>query len=358
MKLRRQRQLLAFVFAILMCLSAAKSRAAGDSITPENAKNLKEIAVLEADAGEVYSLAVSKDSKLIASGHEDGTIHLWDAATHKDKATFKSGMDETTKSTVDYLKFLPDNRLFLMSRQEKLGQLVGFWDLKSTKLTPFGQEKFGLSLVQAVVGMSDDGTVIAQGDCGNQLSFNENGMGCIKRGIRFQETKSEKEISFFEPAIEDGLWAVSISPDNKWAVVTGEDGIVRVIDVKTGKLAKPLAQLKVLTLGSAFSKDGAMIAVASVDGFARIWNMKTRAVVASLKANATAAVTVAFSPDGKLLAVAGEDKIVRLWDVKTKKQVVTLKNHTGIVTGLAFTPDGTILISAALDGKVRVWGFE
>ncbi len=359
MNVRRQHHLLPLIVAIVLILSAISPAisisAAGDVIGPENAKKLKEIALLEADAGGVYSLAVSADGKLIASGHEDGSVHVWDAATHKELSTLK-GEDEETN--VSYLKFTPDGKLFSMSFFTMLGQMIRFWDIKSGKAIPYGSEKFGMMLARTAVGLSDDGKTIALGDCGSEIAFGDKGSSCIKTGMQFQEVKTEKLISSFEPSIQGSLWAIVFSPDGKLAVLTGEDGTIRLVDVKTSKFTKTLAKVGKLTLGAAFSKDGTLVAVSGVDGTARVWNVKTGAIALSLKANATAAVVVAFSPDGKLLAVAGEDAALRLWDVKTKKQVVALKNHTGIITGLTFSPDGTTLISAALDGKVRVWGFE
>jgi WD40 repeat protein len=42
---------------------------------------------LEGNAGAVWAVAFSPDRKSIASGHDDGTVKLWDPATGRERCT-------------------------------------------------------------------------------------------------------------------------------------------------------------------------------------------------------------------------------------------------------------------------------
>src|SRR5205823_6088057 len=55
--------------------------------------------------GMVFSLALAPDGKVAATGHGDGTVRLWDAATGKALRQFGEG-----KSSITSLAWLPDGR--------------------------------------------------------------------------------------------------------------------------------------------------------------------------------------------------------------------------------------------------------
>lgn len=120
-----------------------------------------------------------------------------------------------------------------------------------------------------------------------------------------------------------GLWAVAYSPDGKFVAASGDDGIIRLWDAETGKLA---AEFKGHTL-----------------------------IVTSL----------AFSPDGKLLASSGANPAdapakgeLKVWDIGAQKQLVALPGHKDAVRSVAFSWDGTKLASSDSAGVVNIWNVD
>ncbi len=94
------------------------------------------------------------------------------------------------------------------------------------------------------------------------------------------------------------------------------------------------------------------------DGSIRIWNLKTAALVHHFTGHTHKAVDVAVSADGRYAASAGWDRTVRLWDLKALKPAGILEGHRDRVNTLAFSADGAIVYSGGIDGAIMQWNVD
>ncbi len=63
-----------------------------------------------------------------------------------------------------------------------------------------------------------------------------------------------------------------------------------------------------------------------------------------------------YSPDGKVLYTASDLATVRAWDAETgRPRPEVFKGHTGLIESIAVSPDGRRLLTASDDGTARVW---
>jgi WD40 repeat protein/serine/threonine protein kinase len=239
-------------------------------------------------AGRVLTVASSPDGKLLASGGEDRTVRLWDLATGTPLRTLEGHQHQVWS-----VAFSRDGKFVASGGAD---QTIRLWDAAT------GQELRKLT--------GHRGTI--------------------------------REVAF--------------SSDGKMLASAGLDGSAKVWDVGSGTLLHNFA-----TAGEcgcvAFSREGDTLA-AGDDGKLRLWDLRTGWCVATLPGHTVMACSVAFHPDGQTLVSTGTrvDPMVRLWDLTTLEEKQRLGGHSGDVTAGLWRGDGKLLLTCGdQDGSLRFW---
>jgi WD40 repeat protein len=111
----------------------------------------KPIQFLRGHRGTIFSLAVSTDGKLLASGSEDGTIRLWDTRTWKEVGLLKH------ESNVYGLAFSPDGTRLAAGCGDSV---IRLWDVATRQDVA---ELHGHSDYVYTLSFSPDGTRLVSG---------------------------------------------------------------------------------------------------------------------------------------------------------------------------------------------------
>jgi WD40 repeat protein/DNA-binding SARP family transcriptional activator/energy-coupling factor transporter ATP-binding protein EcfA2 len=192
---------------------------------------------------------------------------------------------------------------------------------------------------------------------------------------------------------------VAYSPNGAMLATAGDDGYLRVWDVRTGTLRASLKGPTDTVWGPAFSPDGSLVSASWVEaGVVELLNVQTDRRVRTIRPGLAVPATTAFSPDGNRLAVsafnatsavvvdtrnghrvyslsghgqpivdadwspngrwlatAGIDDTVRVWDARTGRLRFTLADHTGPVNAVDWSADSTRLVSGSTDKTAKVW---
>lgn len=91
------------------------------------------------------------------------------------------------------------------------------------------------------------------------------------------------------------------------------------------------------------------------DGTVRLWDLRSGAQLHARWGHTGWLYAVAMSHDGQLVATAGDDGLIRLWRTETAEPVGVLVAHSRRVRALAFTSREHLLVSAGEDGRACVW---
>lgn len=81
---------------------------------------LRPMAVLDAPRDKAGSVAISPDGRTVACGDRDGTVYVWDTASHKLRRELSARTDRSeSRLLVDALMFSRDGRLLLVSTSDE-----------------------------------------------------------------------------------------------------------------------------------------------------------------------------------------------------------------------------------------------
>ena len=290
------------------------------------------------------STALSRDGRILAAGHDDGTVSLFDVSTLRPMSTFRA----VPRGPVRGMGYVPHTGQLVVGGD---GGFLGIFDPDTGRLTQRlpGDTPRGAGLpqltglgTQVPPSFSADGRLMATADFGDNV-------------LRWtmQEGRAVGTPRSYRPAA--GTLDVSLSPNGRTMVVVAGLG-VEVVDVATLRRRADLPGADSVR-SAQFTPDGRYVIGASHQGWARMWSTKTwRPVGPALAGHTDAALSASVSPDGRTVATGSADGTIRLFDVATQKPVGgPLPAIPNRPVAPLFTPDGDYLLAITSAGQSNRW---
>ena len=187
---------------------------------------------------------------------------------------------------------------------------------------------------------------------------------------------------------------------NYTLVVTGRDGLVERVDLRTGRITDRLRGHQVDVFAPVVSRDGRVLVAGAGDGLL-VWDLRTlrplggptslwtpgsyaidprasrlaatigsgstidlldrstRRRLARLTVDGSDIEASAFSPDGQLLAAGSQDGRVQIFSVPRRTATAPAFDAlAGAIESVAFSPDGKTLVTTGENGQIRLWDVQ
>jgi WD40 repeat protein len=300
----------------------------------------------------VQAIAVSPDSKLIASGGTDRSIKIWDRETGAEKLTLYGHTDNVLS-----VAFLAGDKL--ISSGDQNDRSIKLWDLKSGKEQSLPPIFKNLINPVPLLAVPPDAKKLLAWLPGNERYTSV---------TAFDPAAGVELFTFNDPpkgAPPRNIYAMAFTPRCDKVVLGAKDGSVRMFDLdKKGEIIAGgdwFVFDKGVGLGDlAFTPDARKLIVGSEAGELRIYQIEGRKQLHAVKGHKQRIGVCQVSADGKRFATAGFDNVVKLWDVDSGKELrswdmhMLVQERSAFVYNMAFTPDGKALVTANANSSLFI----
>ena len=242
----------------------------------------------------IWSIAATRDNKLLAVGLQDGSIFLLE--TNSLKTVWNQKIHS---GTISGLAFTPNGAILIAGSGDRS---ISVWNTAAgTMLYP--------PLSAPVPSGKKPGVITS--------------VAIANNGLVFVAASQTRNIDLWEISSGRHLRKLTGHQGNVWTVI--------------------------------FSLDGHYLVSGSYDKSVRIWDTETGEELRKIDGFLKDIYCVDVSPNGKLIATASGEPKVRIWLAENGKRMANLECGNIFVWKLAFSPNQELLAGALHNGTINLW---
>ncbi|MBW4507775.1 MAG: AAA-like domain-containing protein [Scytonematopsis contorta HA4267-MV1] len=291
--------------------------------------------------GEVWEVAITQDSNIIASASYNHEIKLW----RRDGKLLKTLKLET--ASVWGLVFSPDGQILASGGED--GTIKLWRRLSTTEFETYPHQKFKAhkGAIRAIAFSPDGEIIVSAGD--------DVTLKIWKRDYTGYCSLPKAILKGHDAFVS----CIAFSPDGQMFASNSESTMK--LWQRNGTLINTWQAHDAGISQFVFTPNGQTLITASLDKTIKYWNindlMATPQPQKIFQASSVGVASLIISSDGSIIISGSYDKTIKIWDIDGA-ELVTLRGASGAVQRLALSPDNSYLVSATTERIVRVWKFH
>jgi serine/threonine protein kinase len=291
------------------------------------------VQTLVGHSGDVFGVAWSPDGSWLASGSDDQTLRIWEAASGRLAQTLTGHTDK-----IFAVAWSPDGKQIATGSFDKT---IKIWDAQS------GQE------AKTLEGHTGGVRSVAWSSDSSRLATAAQDLT-----IKIWDVHSGR-VTFNRDGVS--AWGVAWRPDGRLLAFAGGDGIL--ICDPAGRALRTLKTTDADFLNLAWSPDCRRLACSQYAGTplaVKVWDITSYQLILNLALTTSDVISfrgVAWSDNSQFVASGTQGGVVKIWDANKTRLVFTLTGHSGPINSVAWSSDGR-LASGSSDHTVKIWSFQ
>lgn len=240
---------------------------------------------------------------------------------------------------VTCVKFLKNSKLFASGGEDGF---IMIWDLlMKEKVAEFGVHRSGRFDGVKVLAIAANDSVMASGGVDGKVGL-----------LNLDVFKCEQvfDVHFRE----GGVTGICFSPDDKLIITAGTDSSIGIINIKQ-KALETYINCHVNKIVGVRFLDVEKIISFGLDGFAKIWTLSEMKCVFQLQGHKGLITALIINPFIEEVITGGFSGYIKFWKIKSKKMKDEKAAHKGWVSFLALGPSGQFFVSGGSDGVLKMW---
>ena len=312
------------------------------------------IGVIRRGGDRLLAIALSPDGRTLAAGDEFGNLTFFDTRTRRQQGIVRASPDRSTSvddTGIYALTYSPDGRRLAVAQGAESDARVEIIDTRSHRPV-------------AVMGIPRHWAV-------GRMSYSADARTLAVVAAQFREGRSElirldaatgRRLS--DPVPVGGAYLttgaiytsspVALTRGSRLLVLAGRQQTI-VRDAVSRRVVRRLPVGFDPASQAEISPDDRVLAVAGEEGSLRLLDLRSGTLRIAAGPRDEPVERIVFTPDGRTVITANAGGAVNVWDARRAALVETLAGHAGAVRSLAVARDGDTLYSAGVDGSVFVW---
>jgi WD40 repeat protein len=296
------------------------------------------LVLLSAHSPEALCVAFSADGKSLVTGGADKNIAIRDAVSGIARRSLRGHTGRVNRIAIS-----PDSKQLASVSADGTARL---WSIEG------GDEVWSLSAWREKfaagrsVAFSSDGRTVASGADDGTIKLWDASDGKELR-VLAEQSLPVTSLAF----ASGGSLLASATGDWRNNRVPGE---LRLWDVASGQAVAELRGCASEIKCIAIDPNGKWLASTEANSDLRLWDLTDRRLQKTVRLESLSG-SLAFSPDGQRLATGHYSGGITLWSIPEMTPIQRYAGHTKGIPGIAFSADGKFIATTSTDGKLGIW---